>query len=160
MSGSGRAPNLVGKHEIGKASSGALKQPFIWIRLLLGMVFIFASVDKIMQPAEFARIVSNYQLLPGAFVNGVAIMLPWLELFLGCFLIMGRWLPGTVFLCNLLLITFFATLILNVVHGLDVHCGCFSTSTAGAPNTLWYFIRDGAFLLMGGFLFHRTFLER
>ena len=62
-------------------------------RLILGVIFIYASIDKIFHPAAFAEAVYNYQILPDALINLTAIVLPWLELILGAFLILGLWLP-------------------------------------------------------------------
>ena len=90
----------------------------------------------------------------------MAIILPWLEILLGLFLIFGLWLPGTVTLMNLLLIAFFGALIFNLARGLDVHCGCFDTAATGDPATAWYLARDAVFLLMGGYLFFKVVLTR
>jgi cobalt-zinc-cadmium efflux system protein len=137
------------------------KKPLhFWIRLVLGVVFIIASADKIYNPGPFAQAIYNYQILPDVLINLMAIILPWLELFLGIFLIVGFWLPGAVTLANGLLIVFFGALVFNVARGLDVHCGCFSTSADGNPATAWYLIRDAAFLLMGGYLFFKVVLSR
>ena len=133
--------------------------PF-WVRLILGAVFIIASVDKIYNPAAFAQAIYNYQILPGVLINLTAIILPWLEILLGLFLIFGLWLPGTVTVMNLLLIAFFCALVFNLARGLDVHCGCFNTAATGDPATAWYLARDAAFLLMGGYLFFKAVLTR
>ncbi len=132
------------------------------IRLILGGVFVYASVDKIIHPAAFAEAVYNYQILPDALINLTAIVLPWLELILGAFLILGLWLPGAALLCNLLLITFFGALVFNLARGLDIHCGCFSTSQEGTSNLCMclYLIRDGIFLLLGLYLLTRIFLRK
>lgn len=123
-------------------------------RLFLAVVFIFASVDKILHPAEFAKAVYLYQILPGPLINLAALILPWLELALGLCLVAGIWLPGVVLWSNALLGTFFAALLFNVIRGLDIHCGCFSTSLdpAGASLMTWYLFRDAFFLLAGGYL--------
>jgi hypothetical protein len=63
-------------------------------RLFLGGVFIYASVDKVLHPADFARAVYNYQILPNGLINLTALLLPWLELLLGMCLLAGVWLPG------------------------------------------------------------------
>ena len=60
-------------------------------RLILGGVFVFASIDKILHPAAFAEAVYNYQILPDNLINLTAIVLPWLELVLGSLLI-SSWL--------------------------------------------------------------------
>jgi len=45
----------------------------ILFRLLAGGVFVYASVDKILHPDQFAIAVNNYQLLPEPFVNVFAV---------------------------------------------------------------------------------------
>lgn len=138
-----------------------MKKPLdFWLRLILGAIFIVSSVGKIHDPGAFAKIVYNYQLLPDVLINLVAIILPWLELMLGICLMGGFRLPGAVALANGLLVVFFGALVFNVARGLDVHCGCFSTSTEGDPATTWYLIRDAAFLLMGGYLFYTVMFAR
>ena len=109
--------------------------------------------------ASFAELIYNYQILPGALINLAALILPWLELLLGLLLILGRWLRPAVILTNLLLVAFFGALLYNLARGLDIHCGCFSTSTKGDPSQLWYVIRDSGFLMMGAYLFFRVLLK-
>jgi len=136
------------------------KPLYFWVRLLLGIIFVLASVDKIIHPAAFAEIIYNYQILPGELINLTAIILPWLELILGVFLILDLWLPGAVLLSNLLLVTFFGALVFSLARGLDIHCGCFSTSQEATLNLYMclYVIRDGIFLLLGLYLLFRIFL--
>jgi hypothetical protein len=47
------------------------------LRIVLGCVFIYASLDKIRHPDLFAEAVYNYQLLPEVAINLWAIWLPW-----------------------------------------------------------------------------------
>ena len=132
-------------------------------RLILGFVFIYASIDKILHPGDFAEIIHNYQILPDLLINPTAIILPWLELILGAFLLIGIWLPGAVFLTNLLLAVFLGAMVFNLARGLDIHCGCFSTTVdlgdAAAPM-VWYVIRDGLFIVPGIFLLWHTLYSR
>jgi uncharacterized membrane protein YphA (DoxX/SURF4 family) len=130
-------------------------------RLTLAGIFIYASLDKIAHPAAFANDVYNYQILPDALINLTALVLPWLELFLGLCLLTGIWLPGTVLTVNGLLIVFLAALVFNMARGLDVNCGCFSTaSDAQAMSAGWYLLRDMGFSAVGVFLFYAVFLHR
>lgn len=128
-------------------------------RLILGAVFIYASIDKILHPAAFAEAVYNYQILPDALINLTAIVLPWLELILGIFLAFGLLREGSVSIVTLLLLVFLGAMVFNLARGLDIHCGCFSTSTEGTNNVpmVWYVIRDGLFLLLAFYLFYSTF---
>lgn len=132
------------------------------VRLALGIVFVYASVDKILNPAAFAQAVYNYQILPDLLINLTAIVLPWTELFLGLCLILGLWLPGATFLSTLLLITFFGALLFNTARGLNIDCGCFS-STDGTLSDIsigWYVLRDGGFLLLALYLFSHFFVKK
>ena len=131
-----------------------------WVRLLVGVIFIAASIDKILHPEAFARMVYNYQILPTPSSMSLRLYCPGWSLFLGALLVLGLWIPGTVVLANLLFLVFFGSLLFNLARGLDIHCGCFTTSTQGDPMTTWYVIRDAVFLLLGGYLFYRVFLKQ
>jgi uncharacterized membrane protein YphA (DoxX/SURF4 family) len=129
------------------------------VRMFLGGIFIYASIDKIIFPGRFAEVVYNYQILPDILINFTAVVLPWLEVAIGVSLVFGVWLPGSVFLCNLLLLTFLGALLFNTARGLDINCGCFTTSSEASSKSLmaWYLIRDIFLLLIAAFLFFKTF---
>lgn len=99
----------------------------IIIRFILGAIFIAAGIPKILDTASFASVIYNYHMLPDIFINIFAITLPWLEVVIGGLLIMGIWMPGTVIIYNILMITFIGALTFNTIRGLDISCGCFST---------------------------------
>jgi hypothetical protein len=142
-----------------KKEPPAMRLARIVARLTLAGIFIYASLEKIAHPAAFAKDVYNYQILPDTLINLTALVLPWLELFLGLCLLAGIWLPGAVLTANGLLIVFLAALVFNLARGLDINCGCFSTgSEAPAMSTTYYLIRDVAFLVIGAFLFVSVFL--
>jgi rhodanese-related sulfurtransferase len=124
-------------------------------------VFIYASIDKIAHPADFAKDVYNYQILPDTLVNLTALVLPWLELVLGLGLLAGIWLPGAVLTVNGLLAVFLAAFAFNLARGLNVDCGCFGASGLGpSMSTHWYLLRDAGFLAMGAFLLLAVFRNR
>jgi len=128
-------------------------------RLILGSVFIYAAIDKIAHPQAFSEAVYKYQILPEFLINLTAIILPWLELCIALFLILGIWLPGAVFLSNFLLVCFFGMLVFKMARGLDIHCGCFSVSVGGSNHApmAWYVTRDSLFLVPAFYLFYRIF---
>ena len=128
-------------------------------RIVLGMIFVYASYDKILHPAAFAKIIYNYRILPDELINLSAIFLPWLEFIIGSLLITGVWLPGSVFIGNILLIIFFSAIIYNKVRGLDISCGCFSTSEGAAPESTFYLLRDFSFVVIAVYLFIRVFIS-
>jgi uncharacterized membrane protein YphA (DoxX/SURF4 family) len=126
-------------------------------RWILGVVFIYASIHKILDPAAFARAVYLYQILPDGLVNLAALVLPWVELFLGILLIIGIWMPGTAALCTLLFMVFMGALSYNLARGLDIGCGCFSTSPAAEAAGIRTVARDGIFLVVSLYLLCATF---
>jgi len=134
----------------------------LFSRVFLGGIFVYASHDKIIHPVPFAEIVYNYQILPPLLVNPASLFLPWLELLVGLSLILGIWLPGAVLICNGLLLVFFTTLLFNMARGLDIDCGCFTTSIgpSSGGHMVWYLFRDGFFLFVGLFLFVTSYFMR
>ncbi len=131
------------------------------IRVFLGVVFVYASIDKIINPAAFADIIYNYQILPDQLVNITALLLPWIELVCGICLIIGKCIPGSVFIVNGLLIVFTGALIFNMARGLNIHCGCFSTTaeTVEEGTMISTVLRDMVFLIPALYLMYHTFSE-
>jgi uncharacterized membrane protein YphA (DoxX/SURF4 family) len=121
-------------------------------RVVLGCIFIYASLYKIRHPDLFAETVYNYQLLPDLLVNLVAIWMPWLELFGGGLLIFGLWVRGSVLLLNGLLVLFLGALGISLARGLDIHCGCFGARSDHSMSIVTL-LRDSVFLLLGLYLF-------
>lgn len=129
-------------------------------RFILGGVFVYASFDKILHPASFAEAVYNYQILPDELINLTAIVLPCLELFLGIFLIINFWMPGTVVISNLLLMTFVGALLFNMARGLNINCGCFSTTAVESSMNILTVLRDTSFLAIAVYLLYSCFFHR
>jgi len=84
---------------------------------------------------------------------------PWLEIILGLLLIAGVWLPGTAALTNVLLLSFFTAFLINMLRGMDVDCGCFSTENRGQSSMWTYLARDLFFLVLSLFLLLRIIVR-
>jgi len=117
-------------------------------RLIVGITFLYASLDKIAHPDEFARVVYNYKILPGFLINIFAITLPWVELFCGLFLILGLFVQSSSLIISLLLISFIIALSVNFLKGIDIACGCFTTDPNAKKEGAWLLTRDIVLLLM------------
>ena len=104
---------------------------------------------KVSDPAGFAEALYNYHLLPGWMINPVAIILPWVEVVIGVSLLVGICTQGGALLGSGLLGIFACALAINLARGLDIACGCFSTSTSAEPITWLYLVRDLALMGMG-----------
>ena len=100
--------------------------PFIilLIRFLLGLVFVYASYDKILDPGKFARDISNYHIVPFGLENTIAIILPWLELIIGLCIIFGIYINAGVLISAGLLILFDLLILQAIIRGFNIECGC------------------------------------
>jgi putative oxidoreductase len=96
----------------------------LFMRIVLGLVFIAASYDKLLNPQQFARDISNYHFIPFGLENFVAIILPWIELFIGTSLILGIMIDGSVLTTGVLLIMFNFLVFQAMIRGFNIECGC------------------------------------
>ena len=78
----------------------------LFSRIVLGVVLIYASIDKIIHPDAFAKLIGNYNVLPFGLENVVAIFLTTLELIVGCCLILGIMLDGSAIITAGMMIVF------------------------------------------------------
>lgn len=122
------------------------------LRVALGAVFIVASLDKIENPEAFATTIANYRFLPYKFINGMAIVLPWLEIITGTLLVLGIWArANTMIVCGLLMV-FSIAISQALARGLDISCGCFATNPDSERMSLWTLIWDLIWLSWGGLI--------
>jgi uncharacterized membrane protein YphA (DoxX/SURF4 family) len=105
------------------------KYPLFLFRIIVGFVFIYAGISKISDPAGFSDAINNYDLLPVSFVNFFAITLPWIEIVAGLFLLFGVSVKENSFIISVLLIVFILAIVISLGRGLNIECGCFSTSS-------------------------------
>jgi uncharacterized membrane protein YphA (DoxX/SURF4 family) len=94
------------------------------MRILLGLIFLYASYDKILDPGKFARSIANYHIVPFGLENSIAIILPWLELFIGVGLIAGIMVDGAAGITGSLLVIFILLILQAILRGFNIECGC------------------------------------
>ncbi len=113
------------------------------MRIMVGLVFIYASLDKIANPAYFAGTIQNYQILPDLLINLAAIILPWLELICGILLTSGLWHQSAAIIVSALTMIFILAIGSVIFRGLDIECGCFGSGSSAN----WGRIIEDIFLL-------------
>jgi len=121
----------------------------IVIRIGLGVVFIWASVDKIFNPELFAEMVYHYKILPNILIHPMAIFLPWLELITGILLIIGLWERAGLIIFNLLILVFIIALASALFRGLDIQCGCFTVDPNAEKELVISLLRDIVMFIVG-----------
>ena len=110
-------------------------------RLVVGGVFIWASLDKLAHPAEFAKAIHHYRIVPYALLHPAALLLPMVEAVAGIALVIGWQRRGAALACAGMLLVFLVAIGSALVRGLDISCGCFNTDGGHAVG-LDLFWRD------------------
>lgn len=101
------------------------------VRWILGITFLYGCYHKIMDPAQFAKIVYGYKLFPAVTINLIAIVLPFVELFSGLALILGVYPRSAGLAINIMLLGFIIAISINLIRGWEFDCGCFSFGKRG-----------------------------
>ena len=101
------------------------------IALALAAVFIYAGVDKIRDPLQFADSIAAFAILPAVFINLLALGLPPFEIACGLLLVVPRTRRVGAISVTLISVVFFSALLSALVRGLTLDCGCFGS---GVPS--------------------------
>lgn len=118
-------------------------------RLIFGGIFVYASLDKIAHPDQFARIMFNYHLMPGSLINLMALILPMSEFISGTFVILGVFFRGARVYLIILLSIFLIAIAINVFRGVNLECGCFTVSSHAKTAGILLILRDLVYALPG-----------
>jgi uncharacterized membrane protein YphA (DoxX/SURF4 family) len=111
------------------------------LRVLLGVVFVYSSSEKVLDPARFAIAVRAYELLPPPLTNLFALVLAWTELLAGIMLILGVYTRKAAAAVLLLLVMFVGAIATTIVRGMAIDCGCFGNE-GGAQTGYWLIVRN------------------
>ncbi len=95
------------------------------LRIVVGFVFLLSSSSKVRRPAEFARMVMDYRVLPPLASQAFAYVLIPTEVFLGLAFLSGRLWGVALWLAIGVLMLFLAAVGINLRRGRKVACGCF-----------------------------------
>ena len=120
---------------IKKADAGGL--PLLIARILLGGTFIYMGVHKVLDPVEFLKLIRQYEMVPESppyFLNGMAVVFPWLEIVSGTALLLGMYVRGSVAMMAVMLCVFTPVIFIRAMHihategipftQVEFDCGC------------------------------------
>ena len=124
------------------------RNPYLSVacRLIVGVIFISFALSKIMRPAVFALNVVDYDLTPVWGVNLWALSLPWAELVVGLFLILGIRTRAAATLIGAMNIIFIVGLVNAILHNMPINCGC--VGEVGEPVNWWKVSKNAGMLVM------------
>jgi len=136
-------------------------QPWITFlfRLVLGGVLLVAGGLKVTDPYASATSVRAYQVLPIHIANFLGFVLPFVEVAIGLFLIVGIWVRLAAILGAALMVVFIIAIGQAWIRGISLDCGCFGKG--GLRDTqelpvLTYTLeisRDILLAIVGGYLY-------
>ena len=117
------------------SAAGVADGVTVLARWCLGGVFVYMGLVKALHPVDFLKLVRQYDVLgEPPWLNAVAMLLPWLEVFCGLLMLLGLAVRGTAvtlatMLVTLTLLVLRRALALSQANGLPFcaikfDCGC------------------------------------
>ena len=107
--------------------TSAKYQPWLTLafRLILGGVLLVAGALKVSDPYSSATSVRAYQILPVDLANFLGFVLPFAEVVIGIFLIVGIWVRLNAIAGGALMVMFIIAIGQAWIRGISLDCGCF-----------------------------------
>jgi uncharacterized membrane protein YphA (DoxX/SURF4 family) len=118
------------------------------IRLVAAAIWLFAGIAKLFDLEHFRSEVAAFKLLPHALVTPFAYGLPFVETFLGLYLLLGLLVAPVAILTCVLMAAFLIAQVQAWARGLSLDCGCFGT-LAQQKVGFWSIARDAALGIPG-----------
>lgn len=86
-----------------------------------------SGTEKLVSPYQnFLYVIQSYDVFPVIAEKAAAHIVPWLELFLGIFIIIGLWLKQCLKALSVLITGFILIVSQALIRGLPIdECGCF-----------------------------------
>jgi hypothetical protein len=108
----------------------------IVVSLALTVIFIYAGVEKIRDPLQFADSIAAFAILPAALINLLALSLPSFEVACGVLLLWSSTRRVGALAVAVISVVFFAALLSALLRGLTLDCGCFGIGAPSRPR-MW-----------------------
>lgn len=126
----------------------------LFIRALLGLIFLYTGISKLRHPYSFRRGIQDYQLIPSTIESALALSsllafaIPPAEILAGVGLLSGFLLLPVSLLVSTLLALFSVAILINLLRGRrDISCHC-SGGTDTHPIS-WWLLGRNIILLFG-----------
>jgi len=110
----------------------------ILARLVVGTVLMYAGFMKAVGPsAEFAAFLEAYKLFPPWLLSPLAIAVPYVEMWVGLFVLTGFYTRQALLAAAALFTVFLLALGSTLVRGIDLaSCGCFGADALSPRYTM------------------------
>jgi uncharacterized membrane protein YphA (DoxX/SURF4 family) len=104
------------------------------IRLLLGGLLLVAGALKVGHSVDLAAAMAGFRLLPPAVIGPLALALPFIEVFLGLYLVAGLFTRIAATVACLQFLVYAGAIASAVIRHIPANCGCFGPGDAAAAD--------------------------
>ncbi len=95
------------------------------VRVLVGALFVAAGVLKVGHFNDLAAAIAGFRILPEPVIAPLAVILPFFEIGLGVYLILGLFTRITAIVAAVQLLLYSAAIASAVIRHIPANCGCF-----------------------------------
>ena len=141
------------------ASDNSRRYAVLAVSLALAGVFIYAGIDKIRDPLQFADSIAAFAILPAVLINLLALGLPPFEIACGLLLLGPRTRRVGALAVAVISVVFFTALASALLRGLTLDCGCFGTGAPSRPR-MWLELELDAVLFSGALFVYLRSITR
>jgi putative oxidoreductase len=106
-------------------------------RVLLGALLVWAGAAKIGHPEALAVAIAGFRLLPPGLVAPLAVILPFFEVLLGLYLVVGLFTRVVAAVAAAQFVIYAMAIASAVLRDIPANCGCFGpgdTAVADWPH--------------------------
>ncbi|HTV72508.1 MAG TPA: MauE/DoxX family redox-associated membrane protein [Candidatus Acidoferrales bacterium] len=118
------------------------------LRVAIGALLLVAGILKAHDGFRVtAEAIVGYRLLPSFAIIPLAVFLPYFEIGLGCYLLLGLFTRAVASIAAVQFVIFTFAVGTVVARHIPISCGCFGSGDT-APATWLDVVRDGALVLV------------
>jgi uncharacterized membrane protein YphA (DoxX/SURF4 family) len=103
-------------------------------RLLIGITLAVAGGLKVGHEPALASAMAGFRLLPADLIAFLAVALPYVEILLGLYLIVGLFTRTVAWICVAQFVIYAGAIASAVLRGIPANCGCFGPGDAATAD--------------------------
>ena len=104
------------------------------MRVLLGGLLLATGALKVGHAPDLAAAIAGFRLLPAGAVGPLALALPFFELLLGGYLVIGLFTRTAAIVASLQFVIYASAIASAVIRHIPANCGCFGPQDAAVAD--------------------------
>ncbi len=152
----GRAAGIYRERTMMSADNSRRNYAVLAVSIAVAAIFIYAGIDKIRDPLQFADSTAAFAILPAVLINLLALGLPPFEVACGVLLLAPRTRRVAALAVAVVTVMFFTALGSALLRGLTLDCGCFGVGAPSRPRMWLELALDVALFSVALFVYLRS----